>query len=257
MLSLEVVVVNALGEETHILLIDDEVPVVDALATCLRYEGFQVSKVRTGMQAIEAAKKRPPDLVVLDVMLPDFDGFEVAQRLRATGVVAPIFFLTARDSQRDKRAGLAVGGDCLTKPFALAEVVARVRAILQRAASGSLPNEPLRFANVVMDEAAREVTRGDAVIDLTATEYGLLRYFLRNPRRVLSKTAILDNVWHYDYQGNANVVETYVGYLRRKLNAHGPELIHTIREAGYLLREAPVQLGARGRAKQPAGPGSQ
>jgi two-component system OmpR family response regulator len=237
MLCWEVVVVNTPGEETHILLIDDEVPIVDALATCLCYEGFQVSKARTGAQRIEAAKNRPPDLVVLDVMLPDFDGFEVARRLRATGVVAPMFFITTRDSQRYKKAGLAVGDDYVAKPFALAEVVARARAILHRAASGPLPNEPLRFANVVMDEAAREVTRGDAVIDLTATEYSLLRHFLRHPRRVISKMAILENVWHYDFQGNANVVETYVGYLRRKLNAHGPELIHTIRKAGYILRE--------------------
>ena len=168
-----------------------------------------------------------------------------------TGVVAPIFFLTARDSQRDRLAGLAVGGDYLAKPFALAEVVARVRAILRRTASGPLADEPLRFADVLMDEAAREVKRGSAVIDLTATEYSLLRYLLHNPRRVISKMAILDNVWHYDFQGNANVVETYVGYLRRKLNSHGPELIHTIREAGYILRERPLQLG-RSRTGQAA-----
>ena len=239
------------GEAPHILLVDAEVPIVDAVAICLRYEGFEVRTAGSGAQAIGTAKKQPPDLVVLDVLLPDFDGVEVARRLRATGVVAPILFLTARDSQRRKLAGLAVGGDYLTKPFALAEVVARVRAILRRTASGPPPDDPLRFADVLMDETARQVKRGGAVIDLTTTEYGLLRYFLRNPRRVISKTAIIDNVWNYDYQGNANVVETYVGYLRRKLNAHGPELIHTIREAGYILRETPLQLG-RSRAGQAA-----
>ena len=243
MLSLEVVVVSTSGEALHILLVDDEVPIVDALATCLRCEGFDVREARSGAQAIDAAKKLPPDLVVLDVILPDIAGVEVARRLRAAGVVAPIFFLTACDSQRDSLAGLAVGGDYLAKPFAVVEVVARVRAILRRTASGPLADEPLRFADVVMDEAAREVKRGSAVVDLTATEYRLLRYLLRNPGRVISKMAILDHVWHYDFQGNANVVETYIGYLRRKLNAHGPELIHTIRAAGYILRERPLQLG--------------
>ena len=229
--------VNTPGEAIHILVVDDEPSIVDAVATCLRYEGFDVSEARTGRRAIDEAKKQPPDLVVLDVMLPDYDGFEVAQRLRATGVSAPIFFLTARDSQRDKLAGLAIGGDYLTKPFALAEVVARVRAILRRTTAGPRENEPLCFADLLMDEAAHEVKRDGVVIDLTATEYSLLRYFLLNPRHVVSKMAILDNVWHYDFQGNTNVVETYVGYLRRKLNAYGPELIHTIRQAGYILRE--------------------
>jgi two-component system OmpR family response regulator len=232
-----VVVVSAPGEAKHILIVDDEPSIVDAVATCLRYEGFDVSEARTGRGAIDDARKLPPDLVVLDVMLPDIDGFEVAQRLRATGVGAPIFFLTARDSPREKLAGLAIGGDYLTKPFALAEVVARVRAILRRTANGPPPYEPLCFADVVMDEAAHEVKRGGVVVEFTATEYGLLRYFLRNPRHVLSKMDILDNVWHYDFQGNTNVVETYVGYLRRKLNAHGPELIQTIRQVGYILRE--------------------
>ena len=228
---------NATEGAKHILVVDDEPSIVDAVATCLRYEGFEVSAAKTGRCALDEAKRQPPDLVVLDVMLPDCDGFEVAQRLRAIGVAAPIFFLTARDSQRDKLAGLAIGGDYLTKPFALAEVVARVRAILRRTAAGPRENEPLRFADVVMDEAAHEVKRAGVVIDLTATEYSLLRYLMLNPRHVISKMAILDNVWHYDFQGNTNVVETYVGYLRRKLNTQGPELIQTIRQVGYILRE--------------------
>ena len=172
-------------------------------------------------------------------MLPDFDGLEVTRRLRARGVEAPVLFLTARDAIRDRLAGLSVGADdYVTKPFALAELVARVHAILRRTAGEAAGDQPLCFADLEMDESIHEVRRAGVPIPLTATEYSLLRFFLLNPRHVVSKMQILDHVWHYDFQGNANVVETYVGYLRKKLDRHGPPLIHTIRRVGYILRDA-------------------
>ena len=172
-------------------------------------------------------------------MLPDLDGLEVTRRLRTDGIRAPVLFLTARDSLEDKIAGLTVGGDdYVTKPFALAEIIARARALLRRAGVGPEDEGVLRFSDLEMDEGAHEVRRAGALIQLTATEFNLLRFFLRNPRQVLSKSQILDNVWHYDFGGEANVVETYVSYLRKKLERHGPPLIHTIRLVGYTLRES-------------------
>ncbi len=172
-------------------------------------------------------------------MLPDLDGLEVTRRLRSDGIRAPVLFLTARDSLEDKIAGLTVGGDdYVTKPFALAEIIARARALLRRAGVESDDEGLLRFSDLEMDEGAHEVRRGGSLIQLTATEFNLLRFFLRNPRQVLSKAQILDNVWHYDFGGEANVVETYVSYLRKKLERHGPPLIHTIRLVGYTLRES-------------------
>jgi two-component system, OmpR family, response regulator len=226
-------------EKHRILVVDDEPSIVDAVATSLRYEGFEVEEATTGRSALAAAQERPHDLIVLDVMLPDLDGLEVTRRLRADGVRVPILFLTARDALEDKIAGLTVGGDdYVTKPFALAEIVARSRAILRRVgATGGEDDGVLAFADVVMDEAAHEVRRGGEDIQLTATEFNLLRFFLMNPRQVLSKAQILDHVWHYDFGGDANVVETYVSYLRKKLERHGPPLIHTIRLVGYTLRE--------------------
>ncbi len=229
------------GGSQHILVVDDEPSIVDAVATSLRYEGFDVREASTGRGALDSAKERPPDLIVLDVMLPDFDGLEVTRRLRALGIEAPVLFLTARDSVRDRIAGLSVGADdYVTKPFALAEIVARTRAILRRTSGEPASDQPLRFADLEMDEAIHEVRRAGVPIQLTITEYNLLRFFLLNPRHVLSKMQILDHVWHYDFQGNANVVETYVGYLRKKLDPHGPPLIHTIRQVGYILRDATV-----------------
>jgi len=225
-------------EKFRILVVDDEPSIVDAVATSLRYEGFDVEEATTGRRALEAAQQRPHDLIVLDVMLPDLDGLEVTRRLRADGVRVPILFLTARDALEDKIAGLTVGGDdYVTKPFALAEIVARARAILRRSGADDLDDGVLTFADVEMDEAAHEVRRGGVAIQLTATEFNLLRFFLLNPRQVLSKAQILDHVWHYDFGGDANVVETYVSYLRKKLERHGPALIHTIRLVGYTLRE--------------------
>jgi len=224
-------------DKYRILVVDDEPSIVDAVATSLRYEGFDVEEAMTGRAALAAAQERPHDLIVLDVMLPDLDGLEVTRRLRADGVRVPVLFLTARDALEDKIAGLTVGGDdYVTKPFALAEIVARTRAILRRVGVDD-DDGILCFADVEMDEAAHEVRRAGQPIQLTATEFNLLRFFLMNPRQVVSKAQILDHVWHYDFGGDANVVETYVSYLRKKLERHGPPLIHTIRLVGYTLRE--------------------
>ncbi|HEY1563210.1 MAG TPA: response regulator transcription factor [Gaiellaceae bacterium] len=221
----------------RILVVDDEPSIVDAVATALRYEGFEVREEGTGRGALAAVADFEPDLVVLDWMLPDLEGVEVGRRLRERGFRTAILFLTAKDAVENKVEALRAGGDdYVTKPFSLAEVVARVQAILRRTA-GDLPGDLLRFADVTLDEARHEVHRGDARVDLTATEFSLLRYFLLNPRRVLSKGQILQNVWRYDFGGNSNVVETYVSYLRKKLDSLGPPLIRTIRQAGYMLDE--------------------
>ncbi len=222
----------------RILVVDDEPSIVDAVATSLRYEGFEVDEAVNGRLALSTAQERTPDLIVLDVMLPDLDGLEVTRRLRSDGVRVPVLFLTARDTVEDKVAGLTVGGDdYVTKPFALAEVVARVHAILRRVGSEPEESGVLRFADIEMDENAHEVHRGGQSIPLTATEFNLLRFFLLNPRHVLSKSQILDHVWHYDFGGDGNVVETYVSYLRKKLEVAGPPVIHTVRLVGYALRE--------------------
>lgn len=219
-------------------MVDDEPSIIDAVATSLRYEGFEVDEAMSGRRALAMAQERTPDLIVLDIMLPDVNGLEVTRCLRADGIRVPVLFLTARDSLDDKVAGLTVGGDdYVTKPFALAELVARVQAILRRTGRAEDEDHLLRFADLEMDEDAHEVRRAGTVVNLTATEFNLLRYFMLNPRRVLSKAQILDHVWHYDFGGDANVVETYVSYLRRKLDALGPPLLHTVRLVGYALRD--------------------
>jgi len=234
-----VAVSSTTSTRPQILVVDDEASIVDAVATALRYEGFDVREAGTGRAALSAAQEDPPDLVVLDVMLPDLDGLEVTRRLRADGIRVPVLFLTARDSLEDKIAGLTVGGDdYVTKPFSLAEIVARTHAILRRTHGERDGDGQLKFADVVLDQDTHEVWRAGKPIRLTATEFNLLRFFLLNPRRVLSKSQILDHVWHYDFGGDANVVETYVSYLRKKLDQHGPPLIHTIRLVGYSLRES-------------------
>ncbi len=226
------------SRKQRILVVDDEPSIVDSVATSLRYEGFDVDQASNGRLALEAAQERTPDLIVLDVMLPDLDGLEITRRLRSDGLRVPVLFLTAKDGLEDKVAGLTVGGDdYVTKPFALVEVIARVHAILRRTGVESEAEGILRFADLKLDENSREVTRGGSHIQLTATEFNLLRYFMLNPRRVLSKAQILDHVWHYDFGGDGNVVETYVSYLRKKTNRHGPPLIQTIRLVGYSLRE--------------------
>jgi two-component system OmpR family response regulator len=227
--------VNTSENGHRILVVDDEVSIVDAVATALRYEGYEVEEATTGRGALEAVARFEPDLVVLDWMLPDIEGIEVGRRLRARGFKTAVLFLTAKDATEHKVEALRAGGDdYVTKPFSLAEIVARVQAILRRTA-GDLPGDVLRFGDLVLDEGRHEVYRGDTPVALTATEFNLLRYFLLNPRRVLSKAQILQNVWRYDFGGNSNVVETYVSYLRRKLHAAGPPLIKTVRQAGYML----------------------
>ena len=234
---------NAQGTESkaaaQILVVDDEPSIVDAVATALRYEGFDVDEATNGRDAISAVARNEPDLVVLDWMLPDIEGIEVGRRIRDRGFKTAILFLTAKEEVESKVEALRAGGDdYVTKPFSLAEVVARVQAILRRTA-GELPGDVFRFADLVLDDARHEVTRGDAKLDLTATEFNLLRFFMTNPRRVLSKEQILQHVWRYDFAGNTNVVETYVSYLRRKLDALGPPLIRTVRQAGYMLEAEP------------------
>jgi two-component system, OmpR family, response regulator len=219
----------------RILVVDDEPSIVDAVATALRYEGYDVEEATTGLDALAAVARFEPDLIVLDWMLPDVEGIEVGRRLRERGFKTAILFLTAKDAVEDKvRARRAGGDDYVTKPFSLAEIVARVQAVLRRT-GGDLPGDVLRFADLVLDESRHEVFRSDTQIELTATEFNLLRFFMLNPRRVLSKGQILQNVWHYDFGGSRNVVETYVSYLRRKLDAAGPPLIRTVRQAGYML----------------------
>jgi two-component system, OmpR family, response regulator len=221
-----------------ILVVDDEPSIVDAVATALRYEGFAVEEATTGRAALSAVARFDPDLIVLDWMLPDIEGIEVGRRLRSQGFKTAVLFLTAKDATEHKVEALRAGGDdYVTKPFSLAEIVARIHAILRRTAS-ELPGDVLRFGDLVLDETRHEVFRGEAPIPLTATEFSLLRYFMLNPRRVLSKSQILQNVWRYDFGGNSNVVETYVSYLRKKLDKAGPPIIRTVRQAGYMLESS-------------------
>jgi two-component system, OmpR family, response regulator len=219
----------------RILVVDDEPSIVDAVATALRYEGYEVEEAYNGRQALDAVTREEPDLIVLDWMLPDIEGIEVGRRLQERGFKTAILFLTAKDAVENKVDALRAGGDdYVTKPFSLAELVARVQAILRRTGS-DLPGDVLAFADLRLDEARHEVFRSETRVELTATEFSLLRFFLLNPRRVLSKGQILQNVWRYDFGGNSNVVETYVSYLRKKLDTLGPPLIRTVRQAGYML----------------------
>jgi two-component system OmpR family response regulator len=226
------------NDAARVLVVDDEPSLVDAVATALRYEGFDVTEATTGRAGLTAAQSGLTDLIVLDVMLPDLDGFAVAARLREDGITTPVLFLTARDSLEDKAAGFAAGADdYLTKPFSLAELVMRVRAILRRAGNLAEGSTILKFDDLELDVDAHRCERNGVVIELTATEFSLLEFFMKNPGRVLSKAQILDHVWHYDFGGDSNICETYVSYLRKKLNEHGAPLIHTVRLVGYVLRE--------------------
>ncbi len=226
------------GLRRRILVVDDEPSIIDAVATALRYEGFEVLEARSGRDGLAIAQTAQPDLIVLDVMLPDIDGIEVARRVRADGLDTPVLFLSARDALDDKIAGFAAGGDdYVTKPFSLAEIVVRVRAILSRTSPAENTGNKLVFADLVLDPDTREVSRAGTPIELTATEFNLLHFFVMNPRRVLSKPQILDHVWHYDFDGDSNILETYISYLRKKINRLGNPLIHTIRLVGYVLRE--------------------
>jgi two-component system, OmpR family, response regulator len=223
----------------RLLVVDDEPNITDLVAMALRYEGFEVDVASTGRDAVDAVRSKPSNLMILDVMLPDIDGFEVARQLSLSGHRVPILFLTARDATEDKVRGLTIGGDdYVTKPFSLEELVARVHAILRRS-DGSAEVNRLEFADLMMDLDTQEVWRGERIIDLTATEYRLLRYLMLNPRRVLTRTQILDHVWDYDFGGDARVLETYISYLRKKVDIVTPHLIHTVRGTGYSLRLPP------------------
>ena len=221
----------------RLLLVDDEVNLRSMLEAALRHSGFEVHAVDSGRAALEAVGPLEPDLVVLDVMLPDLDGFAVCQRWRQEGRRTPVVFLTARDGTEDKVRGLTTGGDdYLVKPFSLEELVARIQAVLRRTGTGR-PDAGLRCADLALDDDAHRVIRAGEDVDLSPTEFNLLRFLLANQGRVVSKAQILDHVWHYDFGGDGGVVETYIGYLRRKLDAGEPRLIHTIRGVGYVLRE--------------------
>jgi two-component system, OmpR family, response regulator len=221
----------------HLLLVDDEENLRSMLAAALRHNGFEVSSVCDGRAALGAMASVRPDLIVLDVMLPDLDGFEVCRRLRAEGQRAPVLFLTARDATEDKVRGLTLGGDdYLVKPFSLEELVARVHAVLRRTGNAKSDGPVLQCADVDLDDDAHRVAKAGVEVALSPTEYKLLRYLLVNQGRVLSKAQILDHVWQYDFGGDGGVVETYIGYLRRKVDTTEPRLIHTIRGVGYTLR---------------------
>jgi two-component system OmpR family response regulator len=222
---------------TRVLVVDDEASITELVCLALRYEGFEVAAAHAGRPALDAAASFRPHLIVLDIMLPDIDGYEVARRLANEGRRIPILFLTARDTTEDKVRGLTLGGDdYVTKPFSIEELVARIRAVLRRTQQATDTSARLQFADLELDDDTHEVRRAGIRIELTATEFKLLRYLLLNARRVVSKDQILDHVWNYDFGGNANVVETYVSYLRRKLDPLGPPLIHTVRGVGYSLR---------------------
>ncbi len=219
------------------LVVDDEPNIVDVVSMALRYHGFDVEEAHTGASALSQAREWRPNALVLDVMLPDIDGFEVARRLSGEHANVPILFLTARDTTADKVRGLTMGGgDYVTKPFSLEELIARLRNILRRTGALQDTSGRLVFADLELDEDTREVTRGGRPIDLTATEYRLLRYLMSNPRRVLTRAQLLDHVWSYDYTGDARVLETYMSYLRKKVDADAVPLLHTVRGVGYSLR---------------------
>ena len=224
--------------EARILVVDDEPSIVDLLREALRYAGFSVTSTDNGPDAVRLARESRPDLIVLDVMMPGCDGLEVVRRLRGDGDRIPVLFLTARDAPQDAIAGLTVGADdYVTKPFSLGELVARIRAVLRRAGGvASAPTDLLTFADLVLDEYAHEVTKDGTLVTLSPTEFKLLRFFLENPGRVLSKGQIIDHVWQYDFVGDTNVVESYVSHLRRKVDTTEPRLLHTVRGVGYVLR---------------------
>ena len=225
--------------EARLLVVDDEPNIRELLSASLRYAGFEVATAADGQQALAMATSFRPDLLVLDVMMPGLDGFGVVRRMRQAGRRTPVVFLTARDAAEDKVSGLTLGGDdYVTKPFSLDEVLARIRAVLRRTAGAQQAAESprLSFADIELDEESHEVIKAGELISLSPTEFKLLRYLMANAGRVLSKAQILDHVWNYDFNGEANVVESYISYLRRKVDTTEPRLLHTIRGVGYTLR---------------------
>ncbi len=222
-----------------LLVVDDEPNILELLSASLRFAGFTVHTATDGQQALTLARKLNPDLLVLDVMMPGMDGFTVVQRLRERGQHIPVVFLTARDATQDKVTGLTLGGDdYVTKPFSLDEIVARIKAVLRRtaAAASQRSHSRLQFADIELDDDSHEVVKAGVAVQLSRTEFNLLRYLMENPGRVLSKAQILDHVWNYDFGGDANVVESYISYLRRKIDTTQPRLLHTVRGVGYVLR---------------------
>jgi len=227
------------GSPVRALVVDDEAPLGDLLRMALRYEGWDVQTAANGQDALALARTFSPDIVVLDIMLPDLDGLQVLQRLRAGGTDAPVLFLTAKDAVDDRVAGLTAGGDdYVTKPFALDEVIARLRGLLRRSARtmSAAADPEIRVGDLVLNEETYEVERGGEPIALTATEFELLRYLMRNPRRVLSKAQILDRVWSYDFGGRSSIVEIYISYLRKKVDEGRDAMIHTVRGVGYTIK---------------------
>jgi two-component system OmpR family response regulator len=226
-----------------VLVVDDENSLTDLLSMALKYEGWEIRTAADGQSALATAREFKPDAVVLDIMLPDIDGLKVLHRLRADGSEVPVLFLTAKDALDDRIAGLTAGGDdYVTKPFSLEEVVARLRGLIRRATVTMSMNESpvIVVGDLQLNEDSHEVSRAGRSIDLTATEFELLRYMMRNPKRVLSKTQILDRVWDYDFGGRSSVVEIYISYLRKKIDAEGEAMIHTVRGAGYMLKAAGI-----------------
>ncbi len=223
----------------RILVVDDEKSISDLIATSLRFVGFDVRTAASGSEALTVAEEFKPQAVVLDVMLPDIDGFEVCRQLRSEGLNIGVLFLTAKDGMEDKVAGLTIGGDdYMTKPFSLEELVARLRALLRRIGVTEIDtdDEKIRFADLELNEATHEVHRAGILLEMSPTEFQLLRYLLINADRVVSKSQILDHVWQYDFRGDAGIVETYISYLRKKIDSFDPPLIHTVRGVGYRLR---------------------
>ncbi|MDI1459766.1 response regulator transcription factor [Catellatospora sp. KI3] len=224
--------------EANLLVVEDDPNILELLSASLRFAGFDVKAVGDGATALDAAAKNRPDLVVLDVMLPDLDGFEVIKQLRADRGRVPVVFLTARDATDDKIRGLTLGGDdYVTKPFSLEELTARIRAVLRRTNGEDTESPKLVFADLELDEETHEVRRAGNLVQLSPTEFKLLRYLMLNPNRVLSKAQILDHVWNYDFRGDDNIVESYISYLRRKIDNVSPRLIQTLRGVGYVLRK--------------------
>ena len=228
------------GTPIRILAVDDEQSLTELLSMAMRYEGWEVSTAGSGLTAVQVARDVRPDAIVLDMMLPDFDGLEVMRRIRAEQPDVPVIFLTAKDAVDDRVGGLTAGGDdYVTKPFSLEELIARLRGLLRRSGATTVrPGSQLVVGDLILDEDSHEVTRAGEEVALTATEYELLRFLMRNPRRVLSKAQILDRVWNYDFGGQANVVELYISYLRKKIDAGRDPMIHTMRGVGYVLKPA-------------------
>jgi two-component system OmpR family response regulator len=227
------------GSPLRILAVDDEQMLTDLLAMALRMEGWEVRTASSGLEALQVANEFEPDALVLDIMMPDLDGMSVLRRLRESGNLVPVLFLTAKDAVGDRIAGLTAGGDdYVTKPFSLEEVIARLRAVIRRTGSATSDEGQsiLRVGDLTLNEDSHEVERDGAEIELTATEFELLRYLMRNERRVLSKAQILDRVWSYDFGGKSSVVELYISYLRKKIDAGRTPLLHTVRGVGYMIK---------------------